>query len=115
MSGVPIRNEPREFRERTRAYNDLIFVFLGTSLFALPAIIVYFDANKKPLEYITRFVLGVFLFFLAIKLFKYVVILFKFMKVRASVKRLCEGCRIVKRQNVVRVICKNARHKQRQG
>ena len=37
------------------------------------------------------------------------------MKVRASVKRLCEACRIVKRQNVVRVICKNARHKQRQG
>jgi large subunit ribosomal protein L36 len=37
------------------------------------------------------------------------------MKVRASVKRLCEACRIVKRKNVVRVICKNARHKQRQG
>ena len=37
------------------------------------------------------------------------------MKVRASVKRLCESCRIVKRKNVVRVICKNARHKQRQG
>ena len=28
------------------------------------------------------------------------------MKVRASVKRLCEGCKIVKRKNVVRVICK---------
>ena len=40
---------------------------------------------------------------------------FELMKVRASVKRLCEACRIVKRQNVVRVICKNARHKQRQG
>ena len=38
------------------------------------------------------------------------------MKVRASVKRLCEACRIVKRKNVLRVICKkNARHKQRQG
>jgi len=37
------------------------------------------------------------------------------MKVRASVKRLCESCRIVKRKNVVRVICKNTRHKQRQG
>ena len=40
---------------------------------------------------------------------------FRTMKVRASVKRLCESCRIVKRKNVVRVICKNARHKQRQG
>ena len=37
------------------------------------------------------------------------------MKVRASVKRLCESCSIVKRKNVVRVICKNTRHKQRQG
>ena len=37
------------------------------------------------------------------------------MKVRPSVKRLCESCKIVKRKNVVRVICKNPRHKQRQG
>ncbi|HEV7404747.1 MAG TPA: 50S ribosomal protein L36 [Chthoniobacteraceae bacterium] len=38
------------------------------------------------------------------------------MKVRASVKRICESCRIVKRKNVLRVICNaNARHKQRQG
>jgi len=37
------------------------------------------------------------------------------MKVRPSVKRLCASCRIVKRKNVVRVICKNPRHKQRQG
>jgi len=37
------------------------------------------------------------------------------MKVRPSVKRLCEACKIVKRKNVVRVICKNPRHKQRQG
>ena len=39
----------------------------------------------------------------------------RFMKVRPSVKRLCEACKIVKRKNVVRVICKNPRHKQRQG
>lgn len=37
------------------------------------------------------------------------------MKVRASVKRMCESCKIVKRKGVVRVLCKNARHKQRQG
>ncbi|MDP6794764.1 MAG: 50S ribosomal protein L36 [Verrucomicrobiota bacterium] len=38
------------------------------------------------------------------------------MKVRASVKRLCEHCRIIRRKGVVRVICKaNPRHKQRQG
>jgi large subunit ribosomal protein L36 len=40
---------------------------------------------------------------------------FGIMKVRPSVKRLCASCRIVKRKNVVRVICKNPRHKQRQG
>ena len=57
MSGVPIRNEPRKFREKTKAYNDLIFVFLGTSCFALPAIIVYFNANRKPLEYIIKFII----------------------------------------------------------
>ncbi|MFA6815651.1 MAG: 50S ribosomal protein L36 [Lentisphaeria bacterium] len=37
------------------------------------------------------------------------------MKVRASVKRMCNNCRVVRRNGVVRVICKNARHKQRQG
>lgn len=37
------------------------------------------------------------------------------MKVKASVKRLCERCKIVKRKGVVRVICNNPRHKQKQG
>lgn len=37
------------------------------------------------------------------------------MKVRASVKRRCEKCKVVKRKGVVRVICVNPRHKQRQG
>lgn len=37
------------------------------------------------------------------------------MKVRASVKRVCRNCIILKRKGVVRVICSDARHKQRQG
>lgn len=37
------------------------------------------------------------------------------MKVRASVKKLCRNCKIIKRKGVVRVICADARHKQRQG
>jgi len=37
------------------------------------------------------------------------------MKVRASVKKICEKCTIVKRRGVIRVICENVRHKQRQG
>ena len=38
------------------------------------------------------------------------------MKVRASVKPICEHCKVVRRRGVVRVICKkNPRHKQRQG
>ncbi|WP_456434253.1 50S ribosomal protein L36 [Thermosulfuriphilus sp.] len=37
------------------------------------------------------------------------------MKVRASVKRRCRKCRIIKRKGIVRVICENPRHKQRQG
>ncbi len=37
------------------------------------------------------------------------------MKVRPSVKRRCAKCKIIKRKGVVRVICKDPRHKQRQG
>lgn len=38
------------------------------------------------------------------------------MKVRASVKKMCKDCKVVKRHGVVRVICKKEpRHKQRQG
>ena len=37
------------------------------------------------------------------------------MKVRASVRRICEKCKIVRRKGVVRVICANPKHKQRQG
>ncbi|MCM8811900.1 MAG: 50S ribosomal protein L36 [Candidatus Omnitrophica bacterium] len=37
------------------------------------------------------------------------------MKVKPSVKRICERCRIIKRKRVIRVICTNPRHKQRQG
>ncbi|HXZ37228.1 MAG TPA: 50S ribosomal protein L36 [Thermodesulfobacteriota bacterium] len=37
------------------------------------------------------------------------------MKVKASVRRICDKCKIVKRKGVVRVICPNTRHKQRQG
>ncbi|MCS6976376.1 MAG: 50S ribosomal protein L36 [Gemmatales bacterium] len=38
------------------------------------------------------------------------------MKVRSSVRRICENCKIVRRHGKVRVICpKNPRHKQRQG
>jgi large subunit ribosomal protein L36 len=36
-------------------------------------------------------------------------------KVRSSVKRICENCKLVKRQGRVYVICTNPRHKQRQG
>lgn len=37
------------------------------------------------------------------------------MKVRVSVKKMCEKCKVVRRKGVVRVICSEARHKQRQG
>jgi len=40
----------------------------------------------------------------------------RFVKVRSSVKPICEHCKVVKRQGVVRIICKrNPKHKQRQG
>jgi large subunit ribosomal protein L36 len=37
------------------------------------------------------------------------------MKVRASVKKICDKCTIIKRRGVVRVLCTNPKHKQRQG
>ncbi|NDC83293.1 50S ribosomal protein L36 [bacterium] len=37
------------------------------------------------------------------------------MKVRASVKRICKDCKVIRRGGIVRVICKIAKHKQRQG
>ena len=37
------------------------------------------------------------------------------MKVRSSVRRICENCKIIIRKRVVRVICTNPKHKQRQG
>jgi large subunit ribosomal protein L36 len=37
------------------------------------------------------------------------------MKVRSSVRRMCANCKIIRRKGVVRVICTNPRHKQRQG
>jgi large subunit ribosomal protein L36 len=37
------------------------------------------------------------------------------MKIRSSVKRICESCKIVRRRGKVYVICENPRHKQRQG
>lgn len=37
------------------------------------------------------------------------------MKVRASVKPICSKCKVIRREGVVRVICSNPKHKQRQG
>ena len=37
------------------------------------------------------------------------------MKVRSSVKKICEHCIIIRRKGIVYVICQNPKHKQRQG
>ncbi|MDP2637367.1 MAG: 50S ribosomal protein L36 [bacterium] len=37
------------------------------------------------------------------------------MKIRAAIKRVCKNCKIVKRERKLYVICKNPKHKQRQG
>nr|YP_009388804.1 ribosomal protein L36 [Ocimum basilicum]YP_009673945.1 ribosomal protein L36 [Ocimum tenuiflorum]YP_009947748.1 ribosomal protein L36 [Nepeta cataria]YP_010024540.1 ribosomal protein L36 [Isodon rubescens]YP_010132902.1 ribosomal protein L36 [Clerodendranthus spicatus]YP_010154844.1 ribosomal protein L36 [Ocimum gratissimum]YP_010174121.1 ribosomal protein L36 [Coleus scutellarioides]YP_010186464.1 ribosomal protein L36 [Coleus xanthanthus]YP_010191120.1 ribosomal protein L36 [Isodon ner len=37
------------------------------------------------------------------------------MKIRASVRKICEKCRLIRRRGRIRVICANPRHKQRQG
>nr|YP_009646407.1 ribosomal protein L36 [Chloroparvula japonica]QBX97792.1 ribosomal protein L36 [Chloroparvula sp. RCC696]QBX97931.1 ribosomal protein L36 [Chloroparvula sp. RCC999]QBX98141.1 ribosomal protein L36 [Chloroparvula japonica]QBX98348.1 ribosomal protein L36 [Chloroparvula sp. RCC4572] len=37
------------------------------------------------------------------------------MKVRSSVKKMCDSCRVIRRRGRVVVICSNPKHKQRQG
>ncbi|EKD67487.1 MAG: 50S ribosomal protein L36, chloroplastic [uncultured bacterium] len=37
------------------------------------------------------------------------------MKVRASAKKICKDCSVTRRKGRVVVICKNPKHKQRQG
>jgi large subunit ribosomal protein L36 len=37
------------------------------------------------------------------------------MKVRTSVKKMCRNCKVIRRKGVVRILCTDARHKQRQG
>ncbi|ADP39735.1 ribosomal protein L36 [Rothia dentocariosa ATCC 17931] len=37
------------------------------------------------------------------------------MKVKPSVKPICDKCKVIRRHGVVMVICENPRHKQRQG
>nr|YP_009369911.1 50S ribosomal protein L36 [Boldia erythrosiphon]ARO90599.1 50S ribosomal protein L36 [Boldia erythrosiphon] len=37
------------------------------------------------------------------------------MKVRPSVRKMCENCRIIRRHGKIRIICSNPKHKQRQG
>ena len=36
------------------------------------------------------------------------------MKVRASVKKMCKDCKVIRRRGRITVICKNPKHKQRQ-
>ncbi|CAN6453931.1 unnamed protein product [Victoria cruziana] len=37
------------------------------------------------------------------------------MKIRAFVRKICEKCRLIRRQGRIIVICSNPKHKQRQG
>lgn len=38
----------------------------------------------------------------------------KLMKVRSSVKKICQNCRQIKRKGQIFIICENPKHKQRQ-
>lgn len=37
------------------------------------------------------------------------------MKVRASVKQICNKCKLVRRKGTLRVICETKKHNQKQG
>lgn len=36
------------------------------------------------------------------------------MKIRASIRKMCNNCRLVRRKGKIFIICKNPKHKQRQ-
>jgi large subunit ribosomal protein L36 len=36
------------------------------------------------------------------------------MKVRVSVKPICDNCKIIRRKGVLRIVCSNPKHKQKQ-
>lgn len=36
------------------------------------------------------------------------------MKVRASIRKICNNCRLVRRKGKIFIVCKNPKHKQRQ-
>ena len=37
------------------------------------------------------------------------------MKLRASVKKICKNCKVIKRNGKLRIICTDPKHKQKQG
>ncbi|KAH7292435.1 hypothetical protein KP509_29G068000 [Ceratopteris richardii] len=37
------------------------------------------------------------------------------MKIRASIRKICEKCRLIRKRGRIMVICCNSKHKQRQG
>nr|YP_009668592.1 ribosomal protein L36 [Haplomitrium blumei]QCW59367.1 ribosomal protein L36 [Haplomitrium blumei] len=37
------------------------------------------------------------------------------MKIRASVRKICENRRLIRRRRQIMVVCSNPKHKQRQG
>ena len=106
--GVPIRAsgdcKPTN-RERNKSKLDLIFVLVGTSLFALPAAIVYFDANRKMLENIIKYIICVILFCIALKLFQFmkvrVVRMFERLMMNADEKEFAKITRNLSREKYI--------------
>lgn len=37
------------------------------------------------------------------------------MKVKASIKAICDKCKVVRRYGIARIICDNPKHNQKQG
>ena len=37
------------------------------------------------------------------------------MKIRPSVKKICDKCRVIRRHRKIMIICDNPKHKQKQG
>ncbi len=67
------------------------------------------ETNKNPLKYLNGY--GKIFVALSVSERKEA----HTMKVRSSVKPICEKCKVIKRKGSIRIICENPKHKQRQG
>ena len=71
--------------------------------------------ERNFFDFVLRYMLKIFIHRAKTRNIAQIILLFIYMKVRSSVKKICTKCRLIRRKGTVMVICTNPKHKQRQG